>query len=203
MGLLDSLIGSLGGGAGSRTSSTSSTSPMVKAILLLLAAKAAQSVTSRTTTIQSGQTGVQPGGWGDLLGGGQTGAGMDAGSLSRGGGLGGGGLGGGGLGGALGGLLGGAGVSGVLGGLLEQLRGSGFGDHVDSWVGSGQNKQIAPHDMARALGPDTLSELEQQTGMPRDQLLDELSVELPSSIDHLTPNGRVPDDSEIWSGQRQ
>ena len=106
----------------------------------------------------------------------------------------------GGLSGALGGLLGGAGAGSLIGGLLEQLRGRGLGDYVDSWVGTGQNKTIASPDLARALGPEALSELEQQTGLTRDQWLDELSDELPASIDHVTPAGRVPDDIEIWSG---
>ena len=56
--------------------------------------------------------------------------------------------------------------------------------------------------LARALGPDTVSELEQQTGLPRDQLLDELSHELPDSIDRITPGGRLPSDDEIWSGPK-
>ena len=177
MGLLDSLIGNLGGSSASaRQPSTSSTSPMVKAILLLLAAKAAHSMTSRSSSAPTGSAASAPGQTGGL------------------GGL---------LPGGLGGLLGGAAGGGLLGGLLEQLRGRGFGDQVDSWVGTGQNKAIAPNEMARALGPDTISELEQHTGLPRDQLLQELSHELPESVDHVTPGGRVPDDSEIWSGQRQ
>jgi uncharacterized protein YidB (DUF937 family) len=92
-------------------------------------------------------------------------------------------------------------LGGLLGGLVEQLRGHGFGDQVDSWIGAGRNKDIAPQDMARALGADTISELEQHTGLSRDQLLAELSQELPASIDHVTPGGRMPtDDDEIWSG---
>jgi uncharacterized protein YidB (DUF937 family) len=33
--------------------------------------------------------------------------------------------------------------------------------------------------------------------MPRNQLLSELSNELPGAIDHMTPNGQVPDDTEL------
>ncbi|MDB5543965.1 MAG: hypothetical protein JWO64_1114 [Hyphomicrobiales bacterium] len=177
MGLLDSLIGTLGGSsASSRAPGGSSTSPIVKAILLLLAAKAAQSMTSRSsaqTPDTAGTTSVPSGGLGGPSGG---------------------------LGGLLqGGLAGGA-LGGLFGGLVDQLRKSGYGDQVDSWIGAGQNKPIAPHDMARALGPDTLGELEQHTGLSRDQLLAELSHELPASIDHVTPGGRVPSDEEIWSG---
>jgi uncharacterized protein YidB (DUF937 family) len=102
--------------------------------------------------------------------------------------------------GGLGGLLQGGALGSLFGGLVDQMRQSGYGDQVDSWIGAGQNKPIAPKDMARALGPDTLTELEQQTGLPRDELLAELSHELPASIDHVTPGGRLPGDDEIWSG---
>jgi uncharacterized protein YidB (DUF937 family) len=204
MGLLDSILGGLSGSGGaSRVPTSSATSPMVKAILLLLAAKAAQSMTSRSGATHtgniSGSAGVDGGPLGGVLGGQAGGQGGGLGS-GLGGNLGGGlgGL----LSGGLGGLLGGAASSGVLGGFLDQLRGRGFGDHVDSWVGTGQNKRIPPDEMARALGPDAVSELEQHTGMPRDQLLAELSHELPDSVDQLTPGGRVPTDEEIWSGQK-
>jgi uncharacterized protein YidB (DUF937 family) len=89
------------------------------------------------------------------------------------------------------------GAGGALGGLLDQFRQNGYGEHVDSWVGTGQNRRIAPQELMSALGPDTIDELEQQTGMPRDQLLSELSNELPEAVDHITPQGRLPDDDEI------
>ena len=182
MGLLDSVIGSLGGSSASSSGTAgSSTSPIVKAILLLLAAKAAQSMTSHTNA-QPANTTAAPSAPSGGVGG-----------LGGGGGLGG-------LGGLLQGGLGGGALGGLVGGLVDQLRKSGYGDQVDSWIGTGQNKPIAPHDMGRALGSDTLSELEQRTGLTRDQLLAELSHELPASIDHVTPGGRVPSDDEIWSG---
>src|SRR4051794_17519410 len=56
-----------------------------------------------------------------------------------------------GLGGLLGQLSGGLGsggigglLSGGLGELVERFKQNGHADTVDSWVGTGQNKQIAP-----------------------------------------------------------
>jgi uncharacterized protein YidB (DUF937 family) len=134
------------------------------------------------------------GGLGGMLGG-------QGGSL--GGGLGGGMSGGlgsalpGGLGGLLGGLLGGGAGGGGLGGVFDQFRQNGYGDHVDSWVGTGQNRRIAPDELSQALGSDTLDELEQQTGLPRQQLLSELSEELPDAVDQFTPDGRLPTEQEV------
>ncbi|EIM30393.1 YidB family protein [Microvirga lotononidis] len=104
----------------------------------------------------------------------------------------------GGLGGLLGGLLGGANAGGgALGGLFDQFRQNGYGDHVDSWVSPGQNRRIAPDELSQALGPGTLDELEQQTGLPRQQLLSELSQELPDAVDQFTPDGRLPTEQEV------
>ncbi|WP_312897028.1 YidB family protein [Microvirga soli] len=104
----------------------------------------------------------------------------------------------GGLGGLLGGLLGGAGGGG-LGGLFDEFRQNGYGDHVDSWASPGQNRRIAPDELSQALGPDTLDDLEQQTGLPRQQLLSELSEELPDAVDQFTPDGRLPTEQEVSS----
>ena len=190
MGLLDSILGNMmGAGGTSMQGRGRATSPIVQTLLMLLAAKAFQH--HRSGSHSDGSLG---GGLGGMLGG-------------QGGGLGGGmpgGLGGalpGGLGGLLGGLLGGSGsaAGGGLGGLLDQFRQNGYGDHADSWVGTGQNRRLAPDELSQALGPDTIDELEQQTGMPRQQLLAELSDHLPDAVDHFTPDGRLPTHEEVSS----
>jgi uncharacterized protein YidB (DUF937 family) len=195
MGLLDSILGNMmGAGGTSMQGRGGATSPIVKALMMLLAAKAFQHYRSGS------QGGSMSGGLGDILGG-QGGLGGMLGGQggSLGGGLGGGMSGG--LGGLLGGLLGGGGglAGGGLGGLLDQFRQNGYGDHVDSWVSPGQNRRIAPDELSQALGPDTLDELEQQTGLPRQQLLSELSEELPDAVDQFTPDGRLPTEEEASS----
>jgi uncharacterized protein YidB (DUF937 family) len=132
---------------------------------------------------------------GGMFGGGRPGSGPAAGSAGGpGGGL------GGGLGGLLGGLLGGAAAGSVLNGglgqILQDLQRSGQGRTAQSWVGRGENEQIAPDDLANALGADTINTLSQQTGMSRDDLLEGLSQNLPDFVDQLTPDGRLPTDDE-------
>jgi uncharacterized protein YidB (DUF937 family) len=112
----------------------------------------------------------------------------------------GGGLGGlipGGLGGLLAGGAAGSVISGGLGDLLKQLQQSGHGETANSWVSPGPNKQIAPHDLANALGADQINSLMSQSGLSRDELLSGLSQHLPGVIDHLTPDGRLPSESEL------
>jgi uncharacterized protein YidB (DUF937 family) len=104
---------------------------------------------------------------------------------------------GGGLGGGLGSVLGGGGLGAGLKDLLERFRQNGQDDKVESWVASGDNKSIAPNEIEQALGEERIQWLMEQTGMPRDQLLDGLSGELPQAIDKLTPDGRLPTDEEL------
>ncbi|HEX2365944.1 MAG TPA: YidB family protein [Bradyrhizobium sp.] len=189
MGLLDVINGMQHGPRGPSAPSSSSQSgggmsPMTMAILGLLAWKAFKHVTA-------GQPGATPppapapsgGGLGGALGGGAGGGLGDV------------------LKGPLGGLLGGAAagtvISGGLGDLLKQLQQGGHGDTANSWVGKGENKAIAPGDLASALGADQINSLASQSGMSPDDLLKGLSQYLPQVIDHLTPDGRLPTENEV------
>jgi uncharacterized protein YidB (DUF937 family) len=190
MGILDSVLGSVLGG-GNRAAGQpigSGMSPMMKALMLALAAKAYHDYRNRGAQ----PSGPMPSGPGADP---STGGGGGLGGLL--GGLAGGGLGGGGLAGGLGGLLAGLGGAGALGGLVDQFRQRGFGDQVNSWVGTGQNQPIAPEQLDQAVGYDTIDQLSRQFQMPRNQLLSELSNELPGAVDHMTPNGQIPDDAEM------
>jgi uncharacterized protein YidB (DUF937 family) len=104
---------------------------------------------------------------------------------------------GGGLGGMLGGILGGGALSGGLQDLLKQFQQNGHGDKADSWVSTGPNKPVAPHDLEQALGNERIDWLTRETGLSREQLLSGLSEHLPQAVDKLTPNGRVPSEQEL------
>ena len=208
MGLLDVLNGMQNGprGPSDPNAKSSGMSPMTMAILGLLAWKAIKHFTA-----DGGQPGATPapapspastgGGLGGSLGGGLGGAlGGALGGGSAGGGLGGGGLGDilkGPLGGILGGAAAGSVISGGLGDLLKQLQQNGHGETANSWVSPGPNKEIAPGDLANALGADQINGLMSQTGLSREDLLSGLSQQLPDVINHLTPDGRLPTDSEV------
>jgi len=103
----------------------------------------------------------------------------------------------GGLGGLLAGGAAGSVISGGLGELLKQFQQNGQGEVANSWVAPGPNKQISPNDLASALGADQIDTLASQSGLSRDELLAGLSKHLPEVIDHLTPDGRLPTESEL------
>ncbi len=103
------------------------------------------------------------------------------------------------LGGLLGnlkGMLGGAGAGGLLSGglgeLLNKFQANGQGDKARSWISTGPNQEISPPDVKRAIGPDVLAALEEQTGLSQSELLSRLSRELPGAVDKYTPDGRIP-----------
>ena len=64
-------------------------------------------------------------------------------------------------------------------------------------ISPGPNKKIAPGDLADALGADQINSLSAQSGLSRDDLLSGLSQHLPEVINHLTPDGRLPTESEL------
>jgi uncharacterized protein YidB (DUF937 family) len=102
----------------------------------------------------------------------------------------------GGLGGLLAGGAGGSVLSSGLDGLIRDFQNSGHARAAQSWVSSGPNEDIAPHDLEAALGADTIEALGRETGMQHDDLLAELSRQLPRFVDRLTPQGRLPSEDE-------
>ena len=101
------------------------------------------------------------------------------------------------MGGLLAGGAAGSVISGGLGDLLKQLQQNGHGDTANSWVSPGPNKPISPSDLASALGADQINSLMSQSGLSRDELLPGLSQHLPDVVNHLTPDGRLPTESEV------
>jgi len=204
MGLLDVLNGMQNGPRGPSAPSTPSDgsssssggmSPMTMAILALLAWKAVKHFggsqpgagapapkPAQAPPLPGNVTASLPGG--TSLPGGAAGGGLS--DLLKGG-----------LGGLLAGGAAGTVLSGGLGDLINQLQQKGHGDAANSWVSNGPNKQIAPGDLANALGADQIDSLASQSGMSRDQLLQGLSQYLPDAINHLTPDGRVPSEDEL------
>jgi uncharacterized protein YidB (DUF937 family) len=172
MGLLDVLTGMRNGPRG--FGGGGGMSPITMALLGLLAYKAVKSFGGQS----SGETGPRAGsgmaapsgGLGDLLKGGLGGAGL----------------------GGLGGIL-----SGGLGDLVKQFQSAGKGDVADSWVSTGQNKQIAPADLSKVLTPEQIAFLTERTGLSREELLAGLSKELPQAVDELTPQGRLPAPKDV------
>jgi len=81
---------------------------------------------------------------------------------------------------------------GGLGGLLQSFQQGGLGHLVQSWIGTGQNLPVSPDQLRGTVGGDWISRITQATGLPQGQVEQNLSTLLPQIIDHLTPNGQMP-----------
>lgn len=86
---------------------------------------------------------------------------------------------------------------GGLAGLLEMLKKHGLAEQVASWVGTGGNLQVAPAQIAEALGSGPLAELAGKFGFKPEDLSAQLAKFLPDAVDRLTPGGRVADDDTL------
>jgi uncharacterized protein YidB (DUF937 family) len=214
MGLADILTGMMHGPRGQRQPGSSSggsggLSPIMMALLGLLAYKAFKGRSHQGPNPGATERPVAPGGTasagtpggglGDILGGlfggkasslpsGTATGAKPSGSLSN--------LFPGGLGGLLGGAAAGSVLSGGLANIIKELQDNGHGHVAQSWIGSGPNEEIAPKELASALGTDTLNALSKQTGMSMNDLLAGLSQHLPELVDQLTPKGQLPTEEE-------
>ena len=90
--------------------------------------------------------------------------------------------------GALAGLLA---QSGGLPGLLSKFTQAGHDDKVKSWISTGGNEPIEPHQVQSALGNDQISALAAKLGVDPAQASQMLAKFLPNVVDELTPNGHV------------
>ena len=76
--------------------------------------------------------------------------------------------------------------------LIDRFKQAGHGDAARSWVGHGPNKQIGTSDLEKAIGPEVLATLSEQTGLSRGEIVTRLSKNLPNAVDKYTPDGRIP-----------
>ena len=95
------------------------------------------------------------------------------------------------------------GGEGGLGDLIDRFRQGGLEDIIKSWIGTGPNKAVSPNQLHQALGAETIDRLSEETGLPRDDLLSQLSRALPEVIDKLTPDGKLPKEADLLPGPEE
>lgn len=87
--------------------------------------------------------------------------------------------------------------------LLSTLTNNGMADQVKSWVGKGANCDVSGQQVATALGPDTMNQLAQSTGLSPNEAADHLAQQLPTVVDKLTPDGSLPDEAGLENAAGQ
>jgi uncharacterized protein YidB (DUF937 family) len=87
--------------------------------------------------------------------------------------------------------------AGGVQGLLGMLQQHGLGDAAQSWIGNGANQPVSGDQLGQALQNGGLGSVVQEAagklGVDPGQLLGQLSQVLPHAVDHLTPDGQVPE----------
>lgn len=82
--------------------------------------------------------------------------------------------------------------SGGISGLAQQFAARGCGHIVSSWIGTGQNLPISPEQLQSILGSEQVQEIAARAGISPQDANAGLAQILPQLVDHLTPNGEVP-----------
>ncbi len=89
-------------------------------------------------------------------------------------------------------VLGNGSQGGGLSAIVAKLQQAGLGDQVKSWIGNGQNLPITADQLQQVLGSDTVKQLAARFNIPVDQLSKVLAQQLPTAVDHASPNGHLP-----------
>lgn len=84
---------------------------------------------------------------------------------------------------------------GSLPNLVQTFKDKGMGDLVNSWISSGKNLPITAAQIQQVLGHQKVQDLAQKFGVSTDQISQQLAQHLPTLIDKLTPNGKLPDNA--------
>jgi len=86
---------------------------------------------------------------------------------------------------------------GGISGLLQQFHDQGLGSIASSWVGTGANQAISAEQIQSVLQNEHIQAFAAKAGIPRDQASSMIAQYLPMIIDKLTPNGQVPQQSNL------
>ena len=95
-------------------------------------------------------------------------------------------------------LFGGNGLQGIV----SQLTSAGLGQQVQSWISTGENKPVSGKQIQQAMDPAALQQMAQQTSMSPDQITSQVAQALPSLIDQVTPDGKVPSSDPLAQGAK-
>ena len=86
----------------------------------------------------------------------------------------------------------GNGNQGGLSAIVAKLQQAGLGEQVKSWIGNGQNLPITADQLHQVLGSDTVRQLATRFNIPVDQISEILAQQLPTAVDHASPDGKLP-----------
>jgi len=84
--------------------------------------------------------------------------------------------------------------NGGLEGLLAKFGEAGLAEKAASWVGTGANLPVSAEELQKALGSGSIADLAGKLGLNTGDALSGLTSMLPTLVDKMTPDGRLPAD---------
>ena len=86
--------------------------------------------------------------------------------------------------------------NGGIEGVLQKMQQAGYGGNAQSWIGTGQNQAISPDALSKIFGQGQLGQIAQRLGMSHQEAAGGLAQALPEVVDQMTPQGKVPDNTD-------
>jgi len=86
---------------------------------------------------------------------------------------------------------------GGIAGLQKMFQDKGLGNIVSSWIGTGQNLPVSADQLQNVLHGGALENMASQSGMDMNQFTSMVSQLMPHAVDHMTPNGQIPDSNAL------
>jgi len=83
--------------------------------------------------------------------------------------------------------------TGGLQGLVEKFKAAGLGHIADGWVSKGPNPPVSADQLQQVFSSDQLRGFAQKLGVDPDAAAKHLADILPHVVDHLTPDGKLPE----------
>jgi uncharacterized protein YidB (DUF937 family) len=84
-----------------------------------------------------------------------------------------------------------------LASVVESFTKNGLGQQASSWVGTGENQPVSPGQVKSALGDQQVAQVAEQAGVSKDDAAQGLAGLLPQLVNHLTPDGKIPNADQI------
>jgi uncharacterized protein YidB (DUF937 family) len=85
---------------------------------------------------------------------------------------------------------------GGIQGIYDSFQKGGMNDVIQSWIGTGANQQVSSDSLSGVLDQSVVEQTAKRNGMDADQLMALAAQYLPMIVDNLTPQEKIPDESE-------
>lgn len=88
---------------------------------------------------------------------------------------------------------------GALTNTIEGFHRAGLGQQANSWVSNGANQPVSPDEVQQGMGTGLINSIASRAGVSPSITKTALAMVLPAIVNHLSPQGQIPDQSSLTS----